>query len=532
MSDLESNKEKLHITLEKIDTLNSNKAHVNGSEADTTLKFINQHAHLVTTPLTPESEQRIRWKLFIWLVPLLMLINTILFLDKSALSYGVLLGLFQDVNITTDQYNNLNSIFYTGYLLGQIPMHFILQRLNFGKFISITLFIWCILTFLTVLASNYGGLIVLRFLLGFFESIVLPALEITLLQFFNAKERAMINPIFWTTCVGPSVWIGGFISYGLLHLESSISNWKIFLIIIGGLTLLTSILSWFIYPSNPAEAKFLTIEERVLLINKIQNQSNSSIEQKKVKPYQIKECFKDPISWLFLAFALTSMIMNNIMFQANILYESLGVSNLGSTLVNVAGGGFATLYLIGGVIFIYKVKNSTAWIILIGAIPGLAGSIGMVTIPYDKKLALVACLVLAGNTFALSFIAAVGWSTSTASGYTKKFYRNIMFMFGYCIANIISPQIWKGNQAPRYYPAWGIQIVISFFIPVVIGFIIHIILQKRNQERLKFIKENPDSKFGQVIINDLETGEEIIEKVEIANLDLTDLENKTFIYPL
>lgn len=522
-----------NLVIQRTTSLNSEQAHVDSKDADVTLKFMEQHSHLIeNSPLTPEIETKIKRKLYIWLVPLLMMINTVLFIDKSVLSYGILLGLYDSTGISKDQYNNLNSIFYAGYAVGQIPLHFFLQKFNFARFVSLILFSWALLIFLTATASNYGGLIILRFLLGFFESVIIPAIEITLLQFFTPKERAMVNPFFWVSSQGPCEWIGGFVSYGLLHLDNPpIPPWKIFMVIVGGLTLINATWALFIYPSNPTEAKFLTIEERVYLIQKIQNASNSSIEQKTVKKYQIIECIKDPLTWLFFAFALFSMLHNNLMFQVNILYEAIGVERLGITLINVVGGAFGSLWLIAGIIVVYKVKESSALVITLSGLPALAASIGMVTIPFEKTTALIAMLLLT-RTFALAFIVVVGWSTSSASGYTKKFYRNIIFMLGYCIANVISPQIWRGNQAPRYYTAWIIQIVLTFFLPIVIGIVIHILLKKRNIERLKYTREHPEERFGQVILTDPETGEKIVEKVEIANLDLTDLENKFFIYPL
>ncbi|CCH43406.1 putative transporter [Wickerhamomyces ciferrii] len=534
-TDVESNKEKNDLLIQKVESLNSNQAHVDEKDADATLKFLEQYGDKVTEDITPTIEKKIRRKLYIWLVPLLMTINTMLFLDKSVLSYGILLGLFESTGISHKQYNDLNSIFYAGYFFGQIPLHFFLQKFNFAKFVSLILFSWAILIFLTATANNYGGLIVLRFLLGFFESIVIPAIEITLLQFFTPKERASINPLFWISSQGPTEILGGFISYGLLHLKNPVTPpWKLFMVIVGGLTLLNATWSFFIYPSNPSDAKFLTIEERVHLIRKIQHATHSSIEQKTIKKHQIIETIKDPLTWLFTSFGLLSMIHNNIMFQANILYEAIGVERLGITLIGVVGGCFGSVYLLSGVFLIRFLKEGQLIAILYAGIPALAASLGMVLIPWDKSIPLIAMLLLT-RTFALAFIVVVGWSTSSASGYTKKFYRNIFFMFGYCVANVISPQIWtegKGNESPRYYTAWSIQIVISFFIPLVIAVIIHVILKKRNNERLKYIEENPDAQYGQVVVTDPNTGEQVIEKVEIANLDLTDLENKTFIYPL
>jgi len=158
----------------------------------------------------------------------------------------------------------------------------------------------------------------------------------------------------------------------------------------------------------------------------------------------------------------------------------------------------------------------------------------MVALPWGNKLGLLAVLILAGGTFGITYIIALGWTTSTAAGYTKKLTRNVFFMIGYGIANIISPQIWAAHDQPRYYPAWIVQIVISWVGTPVILLVIRFILSRRNQERRIWIVEQEAlGNHGEGYVEQLDDdGNLTKEKVDITLLDLTDLENKYFIYPL
>ncbi|KAH3675868.1 hypothetical protein WICMUC_002438 [Wickerhamomyces mucosus] len=531
-----SNETKSHgdVDVENV-SLTSSELIIDERSADSTLKFMETVGYKLIEgkEFTPEIRSRISKKKALYLLSLLVSINTVLFIDKSSIGYGTLLYFFKDADITDGQYDDGNSIFYVGYFVGQFPFAYLLQKYNFGKSVSFILFAWSLIIFFTIFVKTYAGYIIVRLLLGLFESAIIPAIEISLSQFWTPKERTLINQIWWISCVGVPPIIAGFISYGLLFSESSIHPWKFFMIFTGGLTFINSILSFFFYPSDPSEAKWLTSEEKAFLIKEIQETSNSSIAQKTVKYYQIKECLLDPISWLIALIIFFLMISNNLMFQSNILYLSLGISNLGSTLINVAGGGFAIIVQTSGALYTYYYDNTIFVTSIVSIIPALAGGIAMVTIPWDNKLALVAMLVMIGNTFGLAFINVIGWSSSSCSGQTKKYYRNVLTFIFYSVSNIISPQIWKGNQGTRYYPAWIVQIICSFVIAPILIFIVWFILKKRNNERLKYIAEHPDEKpQGQVKTIDPETGEEIIEIVDIANLDLTDLENKFFIYPL
>lgn len=419
-----------------------------------------------------------------------------------------------------------------GYAVGQWPGNYLLQRLPFGKFIATTIFVWSCIVFLHCAAFNYGGLIALRFFLGAVESVVVPALEITLGMFFTREEQSAMQPILWITCLGAPI-PAGFIGYGLLYTHGSVLPWKYFMIVTGGITFLLSIYCWFYYPNNPADAHFLSLQEKVHAIKRVHDSSQSSIEQKQFKKEQFLETLRDPISWLFALQTFTLMLSNNLQFQQNLLFVSLGVSNLGSTLVSAAGGGFGVVCCIFGAFFVKRYPNNIAYWCAFWCMPAVAGGIGMVAIPWENKLGLLACLLLAGQTYGVAYILALGWTTSSASGYTKKLTRNVMFMIAYSISNVIAPQIWVEKDGPRYYGAWIAQVVIAWIFTPVILLVIRLILSRRNKERAAWIAEQKNLGLeDEGYVENDGGGSATKTKVNLALLDLTDLENRYFIYPL
>ncbi|PLB49758.1 permease of the major facilitator superfamily [Aspergillus steynii IBT 23096] len=499
--------------------------------ADVTLRLIEEHDDEFG-PLTEEKEKRLRRKLYWNIMFLLSVINITLFIDKSTLGYAAILGLFEETGISKAQYNNLNSFFYVGYLIGQWPGHYLMQRLPFGKFVSGVIFSWGVIIFLHCVATKYGGLVVLRLLLGAVEAVIVPAMEITLGMFFNRAEQSFLQPILWITCIGAPI-PAGFISYGLLHSHVSILPWKLFMIVIGGLTVLLSIWVWFAYPSNPAEARFLSLEEKVQTIRRVHISQQSSIEQKQFKRAQFIEALRDPVSWLFALQAFTLMYCNNLNYgQQNLLTTSIGVSELGSTLVAAAGGGFGVALCVVATVMLKWFSRNLALHSAFWCVLAMAGGIGMVTINWEKKLALLACMLIAENTYGVTYIIALGWTTSSAAGYTKKLTRNGMFMVGYSVGNLVSPQIWVESAGPRYYGAWVSMIVVSWVgTPAILG-VVHWILSRRNREREEWAAElSEDEREGCVEQLD-ESGQVVRRKVDLAMLDLTDLENRLFVYPI
>lgn len=498
---------------------------ISSKDADITFAFMEEHDSQ-TPEITQEQEKKLRRKVALIIVTLTGTIDFLLYSDKATLSYASIFELWEDTHLTQNRYNNANTLFYVGYIIGLLNLIWV-QKYSIRKAMAFMSTTWTVIIFLHCVAYNYQGIYALRFFLGFVEAIAVPTLNITMNQFLTPPEKNAYAPIFYSSCIGCGVIISS-ISYGILHVHSSVHIWKLFIIIIGSLTLISTLAVYYIYPSNPTDAKFLTEYEKVWVIRRVQNASNSSIEQKKIKKYQVIEALKDPVSWLFCAFFLFQQLANNLTYMQNILFENIGeISNLNTTIVSIASGGFASVCAAIATVFLLYKKDFTAFSVVFWSLPSLAACISMLAIPWGNNIALLAMLCLASPIFGVPWILMFSWNVTSCSGHTKRITRNAMVMFWYCVANIISPQIWQGHDAPRYVPAWIVQIVLSFFLAPSLALIIWYILRKRNIERLECMEllvKNEKEVFVNI------DGEKVA--VNEAQRDLTDLENEKFIYPL
>lgn len=493
--------------------------------ADDTLRFMTAHDSQVPE-ITPEQEKKLSRKVLFRILGMTFLVNMIMYMDKATLSYSSIIGLWEETHIGQNQYNNINTLFYVGFFVGQIPGTFIIQKFPLSKVLFVIIIVWSILIFLICSAYNYAGLLVLRFFLGLTEASAIPLLTTTNGMFMTKNERANTQPIFYASCMASPIPVG-FIAYGCIYADASIRGYRVLNIIIGGLTIILAALVWFFYPDNPATAKFLSIEEKVWVIRRVQKTQLNTIEQRKFKKPHAIEAFKDPISWLITGFFLLQQLANNLAYQQTLLYEDLGgVSNLTSTLITVAGSGYAVVWALFASGVMYFFPNTTCLCVIWSTLPAWAGSVVAVSLPFDNKIGILVAICLASQSFGVGWICAFGLAASTAgSSYSKRLTRNAMVMCAYSVANIISPQLWQSKDSPRFVPAWVVQIVLSFTVaPALIG-VVYIILRRRNKERLANLKEG--DRVGYV---EDEEGNKV--EVDVAALDLTDLEDKTFIYPL
>ncbi|CDH09162.1 uncharacterized protein ZBAI_00946 [Zygosaccharomyces bailii ISA1307] len=191
---------------------------MNSNDADAVFKFMEQHdseAPIITTA----QECVLRRKVAFIVVGFTLLINLALYSDKATLSYDAIFGLFEDTGLKQNTYNDTNTLFYVGYIIGQINLVFV-QRYPLSRVMTVLTSLWTIIFFLYRVALNHQGILALRFL-GFVEGVAVQASNLTMCQFLTPDEKNSYSP-----CGAFQPWASKF-QLGLLHLISSIISYML-----------------------------------------------------------------------------------------------------------------------------------------------------------------------------------------------------------------------------------------------------------------------------------------------------------------
>lgn len=155
------------------------------------------------------------------------------FLDKLTLNYADAYGLRKDLKLVGNQYSWIVSVTNIGYLVGAYPSNYCLQKLPIGKFMSAMIVTWGILLVATVGAQNFTVLMVLRFLLGMFESCMGPAWIVLTSMFWTRKEQPL-RMCIWMGSNGIAQMGGVGISWGLGHTHNQhLSSWQLIFLVSG-----------------------------------------------------------------------------------------------------------------------------------------------------------------------------------------------------------------------------------------------------------------------------------------------------------
>ncbi|KAH8814585.1 major facilitator superfamily domain-containing protein [Flagelloscypha sp. PMI_526] len=509
-------------------SLEANEKHphveVSTREVDTAAALVAGHDE----PLDPAEALRVRRKIDRHILPLMMALYWIQFMDKTTLGSSAILGIRESNHLTTNQYNWLGTIFYISYLVFEFPQNLALQRFPVGRWMSINITIWGIALSCHAACSSFAGLFVVRLILGACEGAITAGFMIVTSMFYLRHEQTL-RVGYWFLMNGTAQIISGFISFGTLHIKTKgFEPWQWLMIITGIITLICAACYFLYFPDSPTTAWFLTPEERAIAVRRIK-ENQTGVENKTFKKEQMFEALYDPKTWLFALFAALDNIPNSLTNQRSIIVTSFGFTPLQTTLLGCVDGVIEIVTIWSGVTLASRLKNSRAYIGAIYMIPNLLGCILVIALPWSNKIGLLFGVWITG-VGTTGFVLALGWVGSTTAGHTKKVTTNAIMLIAYCIGNSAGPFMWQNKYKPRNRIPW-IIIVICYFCCQCLLLIIRFILSRENTRR--DAEKHGEDPFDDVWIEKVDT-EGNIEKLKVPKeyQDLTDRQNRDFRYVL
>ncbi|OKL56349.1 hypothetical protein UA08_08535 [Talaromyces atroroseus] len=394
---------------------------------------------------TVEDETKVVRKIDWHLMPPMTVAYMLQFLDKITLNNASIMGIKQDLHLTGSEYSWASSIFYFGYLVAAYPASIGLAKLPLGKFgrtdasllSSIT---WGVLLALHAVPHNFAGLMVLRFFLGVFESVISPAFSLIVSIWYRQEEHASRHSIWSAGNVGGSI-VGSFVSFGIAHI-TGFPAWKALFILYGGLGFLWGLVLLFLRPDGPSKARFLTPEQRELAVNRV-----SSFRLDRARKYdiaEIKEALCDVQTWIIASWALLTCFGNSALTAMPI------------------------------------------YVIIALLVTGMVGAIMVRQVEAPQKGARFFGMLLFSK-FTCAFPLVLSLNASNIGGQTKKTFASAMFFIAYCVGNIAGPQVFIASEAPSYPTAFATMIVTVGGAAIVMA-TLRVVLTRRNRKR--------DDEFG------------------------------------
>lgn len=215
------------------------------------------------------------------LLPTLVVLYILNYLDRNNIASARLGGLEEDLGLTGTQYQTCISILFVGYISMQIPANMFLNKLGRPSvFLSSIMLAWGLISTCTGAVKSFGGLLAIRLLLGIVEAGFFGSALYTLSCWYTRKELSLRNAILYSGSLLSGAF-SGLIAAGILNNM----HWKYLFYIEGGITVGLAPVAYFILPDLPHNTKFLTQQEKDCIIWKLRREAGDDSDSDNEESY-------------------------------------------------------------------------------------------------------------------------------------------------------------------------------------------------------------------------------------------------------
>lgn len=226
------------------------------------------------------------------------------------------MGLNKDLNLQGNDFSNVATFLFVGLLCFEVPNSefdqprparnadlpcsntrppvYFLQKVPAAKWLGFNVTFWGVATASGAAAKDYQTLLVSRVFLGIFEATIGPSLMLISSQWYTKSEQAP-RFSFWYLGLGLGQIIGGAVSYGFQHIApgAGLAGWRIMFVVLGCLTVVFGLCTFFFLPDTPMKARWLSNAEKVALLKHV-SVNQTGIDNKKFRAKEIVEALLDP----------------------------------------------------------------------------------------------------------------------------------------------------------------------------------------------------------------------------------------------
>ncbi|KAL9008582.1 MAG: hypothetical protein Q9173_006311 [Seirophora scorigena] len=295
--------------------------------------------------LAPEERARLETalvkKIDLRLLPMLILMYLMNYLDRNNIAAARLAGLEEELELTGTQYLTAVSILFVGYILMQVPSNLFLNKI--GKpaiYLSSCMVVWGVISAATAAANTFGGLLAIRFFLGFVEAAYFPGCLFFLSSWYTRKELGFRTAILYSGSLLSGAFSGlitAGITGGLDH-KRGLRAWRWLFIIEGAITIAIAFAAVLILPNFPRTTTWLTENERQLAVWRLDEDIGEDDwlgSEQQTFSHGMKLAFSDIKMWVLMVLLFCFVASGTVTNLFPTVVKTLGYSNIISLLLTV-----------------------------------------------------------------------------------------------------------------------------------------------------------------------------------------------------
>ncbi|RDW59959.1 hypothetical protein BP6252_13046 [Coleophoma cylindrospora] len=408
----------------------------------------NQH---VSFHVDEAMEKSINRKCELKLLPPLIVLFLITFIDRTNIANAKIEGMTTDLKMRGNDYNIALWILNIPYICLAIPSNILIKK-GFVKpsvYLSSIMFFWSLCVIGLGCTKTFRGVLACRFLMGAFEAGFVPGCAYLISRYYKRLDFSVRYAAFFGASVLAGAF-GDFLAYAIEHMDQvgSYAGWRWIFIIEGCITVVGVGIGFLFLPSYPEESTFLEAEEKEYLLAMLRNDLGKS----RPNHYNIrvmKECLLDPKLWLgtLAYFGADNAASSIVSFQPTIL-KSLGYSNSDAQVHTIPVYIVAFCFLLLSAYLSDRLRLRYVFLVF-GAAIGIVGwsiELAQVKAVSARYFGMFAITISAYVQMPILVV----WLSNNMGGNAKAtFAIGFMVGLGNC-GNLVASNVFINTQSPRF----------------------------------------------------------------------------------
>ncbi|KAF1945416.1 MFS general substrate transporter [Clathrospora elynae] len=266
-------------------------------------------------------DKKLLRKLDFKLIPWLSFLYLISFLDRTNIGNAKVDGLQEDLGLTDGQYNASLTIFFVSYAVFEPLTNVLLKKWRPSVFLPIIMTWWGICMTCMGLVHNYAGLMTARWWLGVAEAGLFPGVNYYLSCWYKRSEFGIRAAIFFSAAALAGSF-GGLLAAGIAQMGGvgGKPGWAWIFILEGLTTILVGIASYWMVHDFPAEATFLSPDDRARVLRRLRADKQASATH---EDFQIKYFWQSLKDWKTLCFAIIYMGADGALYAFSLFLPTI-----------------------------------------------------------------------------------------------------------------------------------------------------------------------------------------------------------------
>ncbi|KAJ7935099.1 major facilitator superfamily domain-containing protein, partial [Mycena leptocephala] len=406
--------------------------------------------------------RRVDWRL----LPILGVLYALALIDRTNISIARVVGLDEDLGLSIgSRFSIVVGIYFVPYTLFQLPSNLLLRKVGPRKLLSFCVISWGAAQLAMGFVPNWQLLAVLRALLGTLEAGFFPSLVYIISTWYTRHEVQTRLAIFYVV----AIILGGFSAFfayalSLMSGKLGLAGWAWIFIVEGAVTIAFGILGWFFLPGFPDRNEFLSDEETVIVLNRVQNDRGDSLPDMLTWTK-----FVDTFDWRVWAYAFMFLCATistyGVGFFVTLILRGLGWSVAASLILSAPPFIFAGI----STVFFSRLSDHYRQRALFIAVQCAAAIVGWSLTGFAPSgLWRYGGLFLSNAGSSGSVIGILAYSSNNIVSHSKRAIVSSVVISAGGVGGLLASNIFTQASAPRYLPGIVVTIISQFLLLTVL----------------------------------------------------------------